>query len=213
MKKLLTLVILIMPILGFSQIPEKIKTKADSILICISTKQIFEKVFQYNCLRSATVINHTEWHDCDDLTNKQKRLFKKQNRIYKEKNFLIVYDCVLLDTIKGLVEIYLDKKGNIIRLSGIPNKENIQLLTGISISLEKAKEIAIKYGFETGENAWNIVMTFEKLEETQKYYWEITSTLILGDKTGCHKSGKILYIDAITGKIILESYWKSDCSN
>lgn len=214
MKKKLIIAYLTFPILTFSQIPEKIKIKADSILTGISTKEIYDKIFQYNCIKSSTFIYHTYWYACTDLTDKQKRLFKKQSRKAKSKAYEIVYNCLLLDTIQGLVKICLDEKGKLLRLSGIPSKDNFQLLTSLAINSKNAKEIAVKYGFQKGLTQWEIYLSLDKLTGvTEKYFWIINNTLILGDEFGCKASGEILYIDASTGEISLKNHWEKECVN
>lgn len=196
----------------FSQISEEIKKKADSLLISITQETVFEEIFQYNCMESATLIHNTYWYDCADLTHKQKRILKKEIKHANEICYEMVYDCMLLDTLQGLVKIRLDEKGNFIRKSGIPNKENIDDLLSLKINKKKAKEIAENYEFSLGLKPWTIYLTYEnQANNSKQYYWKIVNTIILGDKLGCNTKGEILSIDAKTGEDINKSAWETVC--
>jgi hypothetical protein len=133
----------------------------------------------------------------------------------KEKNmqFDIVYDCLLLDTIENFVRISLDKNGNLLKISGIPSKENFHILTNLTIKRKKALELAINSGFADGLIPWKFILSFEKQKNdiTEKYYWGITNTIYIGSKDGCQSRGEILYIDAISGNIVSKTNWVYSC--
>lgn len=210
MSKILIILFLTFPLVIFSQISEKIKKKADSILISITQERVFDEIFQYNCIESATLIQNTYWYDCADLTHKQKRILKKEIKHANEISYEMVYDCTLLDTMQGLVKIRLDEKGSLIRKSGIPNKENIDDLLSLKISKKKAKEIAENDGFSPGLKPWTIYLTYEsQANNSKQYYWKIVNTIILGDKLGCNAKGEILYINAQTGEDRSKSSWET----
>jgi len=103
----LIIILLFFPAFSFSQIPDSIVLKADSILIKNFSKEFFNKVFRYNCEESAHIINHSNWHGCYDYTRKQKRFYKKELRKHKDNTYEIVYDYLLLDTIPTFVRIRL----------------------------------------------------------------------------------------------------------
>ena len=211
-KILLFLIFLIASNLTFSQIPITIKNNADSILTSISTKEVFDKTFHYNCLKSSIIIRNAYWSDCKPLTENQKELYAELVNNKNEKEYEIVFDCLLLDTIQELVKINLDEEGNLIRISNLPSKEIFKYLTGLSITRKKAEEISLNSGFKQGLDSLEIYLTFDNLtKEAQQYYWCVKNTLVLGDKHGCYASGEIIYIDALNGKIILKNYWESEC--
>jgi len=209
--KIITFFLLI-PIISFSQIPDFIKMKSDSLLIENSSKNLFEKTFKYNCLESSTFINHTLWHECDSLTKKQKRLFRKESRKWKTKIYEITYDILLLDTIPAFVKINLDENGNLIRLDGIPKKENINLLYELTIDSKQAKEIALKNGFKKGIKPWEVYIVFELNEEGKGIYkWVIKNTLVPDDsgRRDNGLSGEILFINVIDGSVIEKIIWQA----
>ena len=212
MKRIILVLFLIVPILSYSQIPDFIKMNADSILIENTSVEIYNKVFKYNCVESSTIMNHTYWHNCDSLTKKQKRLFRKESRKWNNKSFEIVYDILLLDTIYAFVKIRLDENGNLIRLDGIPKKENINLLFELTIDRKQAMEIALKNGFQKGLKPWEVYVVFELNEEGKGVYkWKITNTLVL-DESGRRErglSGEILYLNMINGSVVEKLIWEA----
>jgi Zn-dependent metalloprotease len=194
----------------------QIRLSADSVLSNIVTQQVFDSVFRYNCSKSSTIINNTYWADCEVRTTKQNNLFKKQNLKTKEKYFEIVYDCYVLDTLEGLVKIFLDKKGKQIRIIGINPNDKYNLLSKLSISKQSAIDIAIKTGFKQGLTDWTTTMTYQKLtvnQNKEKYYWKIKNTLKLGDSNGCNSEGELIYIDATSGEISEKNNWTTECIN
>ncbi len=212
MKLLLGIVFSVLPVLSFSQTIEQIRLTADSVLISIVTRQAFDTAFKYNCSKSATIVNNTNWPDCGARTAKQNKLFEKQKK--KEKAFDIVYDCLLLDTIEGLVKIRLDEKGNVIRFAGISPQDKYSLLSTLSINKQTAIDIALKSGFQQGLTPWSTSMTYQMLkQEEEKYYWQIKNTLKLGDNSGCNSKGEVILIDALNGDIVDKLNWINECVN
>jgi len=119
----------------------------------------------------------------------------------------------LLDTIPYLVNIRINTRGVPFYKSGIPDKENFHFLTDIKVDSAKAVQIATKDGFQEGIEPWIVRLVFEKHKTDEKqYYWNIKNKLDPGDRNGCRASGKVLVIDAITGQIVSELNWSSDCS-
>ncbi len=194
----------------FSQTIEETKVIANSALISIVGRPFFETAFRYNCTKSATRIAYTRWPDCNKKTVKQKRLFAKENQQSKSKSFEIVYDCLLLDTIEGLVEIHLDEKGNVKRFIGIKPSDSSSLLSTLSITKIEAIAIAVKSGFKLGFSPWEVSLTYQKPTSNQgdeKYYWEIKNTLVPVDKTQWNSEGEIFRVDASNGVVSGKITW------
>jgi len=212
MKKTILIILIVLPLFSLAQIPAEIRWKADSVLLEISQAKTLDGLFAYNCRSSATYIDHTLWHACDSLTRKQRSLFRKVNRHPDEKWYNLFYDCLLFDTIPGLVNIRIDTKGVPFYMSGIPDKENFHFLTDIQVDSARAVQLAIENGFQEGVAPWKVHLVFKKIDTAEtKYYWEITNTLMVGAKSGCDADGKILVIDAISGKVVSEMDWTSLC--
>ncbi len=200
------------PLFCLAQIPAEIRWKADSVLLEISQAKTLDGLFAYNCRSSATYIDHTFWHACDSLTRKQRSLFRKVNRHPDEKWYNLFYDCLLFDTIPGLVNIRINTKGVPFYMSGIPDKENFHFLTDIQVDSAKALQLATEAEFQEGVAPWKVQLVFKQIDTAEtKYYWEITNTLMVGDDYGCDADGKILLIDAISGKVVSEMDWTSLC--
>ncbi|MDD4150700.1 MAG: hypothetical protein PHE33_11815 [Bacteroidales bacterium] len=209
MKTVVLITFFLIPFLSYSQIEEDLIMKADSILETILQEINPEKTFKYNCEKSNEFINNTYWYDCQEYSNRQKRLKRKELKRTTDINYEIAFDLFRFDTISEFVKIRFDKNWNLISTEGIDDPESLLLLVNSKIDISNVKKIATDNNFSNGCIAWKINLKYE--EEFSKYCWNVVNTIDLGDNLGCNSEGEILYIDAITGEIISIKKWQTEC--
>lgn len=201
--------------LVLSQIPDFIKSKADSIVTTLMLDSLNYNSLSYNCKSSYVDIGGRRWQGCTPITKDSADFFGEGLEQYT--SYQLVYDFIKGPVIKDFTFIRLDYQGNLVTYQWFLYEECVPDYKKLGISKEQSVSVAKKNGLAKGLQAWKIELRHFDVDqypttsnnEGAMFYWQLTNYLDLGD--GCEKEGIQMIIDAESGSLIDSFEWKTKC--
>ena len=167
-----------------TEVPERLKIKADQFVISKTGKECFNNYIKPD--------------------------FEKITKI--KDGYLMVYNFSIPDKkdIEGEIRFSIDSIGNIQKdkeIVGIPECVSNPGNCGFNISKNEAINIAKQNNLEEGIKDWKVSFTWESGQ--RKYVWQIITTLTESPNTETNRSsGKTMLIDPGNGSVIKTEEWR-----
>jgi hypothetical protein len=164
------------------EISEEYVQNSDTFIISRTGEKFFQNYISLNCSKTTKIKN----------------------------GYLMVYDFRIpgKNFVNEEITFLIDSTGNLMtgrEIIGIPDCLNSDC--DFRIDENKAKQIAAENKLEKGIKEWKIEFLWD--DNYKKYVWSVQSTSSKGSGSqGYRGTGKIMFIDALTGSVIESKEWQ-----
>jgi hypothetical protein len=209
MKNYLTLILFFIGIVvSQAQIPDNIRTSADSALASIVSDSFFQKYFVYNSNSSKIIIGGKVFPACEIKDSAVLNEFEQYKELKKHTIYKLYYNFINFDSYENFAFIKLDGYGKLLTYNQLLWENAVPFFPKLSISKDEAIKLAKENGLKKGvSKEWEIELRFvelsdhysEKSTDEMKFYWVVSNVTEYFDY--CNRIGEMLYIDACSGKV------------
>lgn len=200
-----------------SQVPDHIKSSADSALKAKVGDDVFAEIRQY-CRGSGPVLANSVWKSCDDtlrmINRRRQQMIREIWSNNKIAYYRFEYELFITPRVQYYFTLDVDTSGALVaeRPILLPDCAADSSLCKDLLDENSAFEIAEKVNFPQGVKGWDISFVFD--ESRGRFFWEVRNySSYKKYYAGCEDAeGEMLKIDCAEGSVFSGKAWKLYCS-